>query len=209
MTPMELRKWLETNEMTTGPLAKMLRVARTTVYRWVNGAVALPADLESQLGAALAARDTAMSQDDEYSTTSCPLGFEPASETPHGQVIGLTRAFWQQPDAARIAWITDAEYPFRALPWPWWSPGWSYWPPSQLFPERFPDKKRIPPPAREEPHWLGIEARRVVDAMSKGEGFKIGIIRLCERDRPTWFDKRQITAVPEEFLKDIKKLIDG
>lgn len=205
MTREELRQWRAQHKVTPGSLAGGLGANRNTIYRYESGDLELPADLESRLAAFLLSRDQQAAEDAKR-----PLHTNednPAIVALHGEVIGLQAHFWRQwTDAQRAAWIMDtANDPFRALPWPWWSHGWSHCPTSSSH-FTFGGPEATP-----RPHFLAKWATRVIrQHMSDGPEpqdtrMRKAILDLCRRDNPAWLMDGHKIAVDDDLHDFVEK----
>lgn len=195
----ELRHWRLERKLSPGGLATGLKVDRNTVYRWESGHLPLPPDLESRLAAFLLSLDRQAAED-----ATRPLHTEEDDQdfsAPHGEVIGLKRYFWREwTDEQRAAWIMDEKRSvfeaFRALPWPWWSHGWSHYPVSPDHYDKAPGPAGTP-----RPHYLAKWAKRVIrQHMSQDQSipgdkrYRQAVLDLCRRDNPAWSFDRSIAV---------------
>lgn len=211
MTREELRQWRLQHQVSPGALAAGLNANRNTIYRYESGDLELPSDLENRLATFLLSRDQQAAEDAER-----PLHTSEDNSAviaPHGEVIGLQQHFWKQwTDARRVAWIMgEANDPLRALPWPWWSHGWSHWP---ISPDHY--DKAPGPAGTPRPHYLAKWATRVLrQHMSQDEALPLSarlrqaVIDLCRRDNPAWMMHGRRVEIDDDLHAFMQSVTDG
>lgn len=175
MQPNEIRQWRATHKFTPVELADALGVARNTVYRWESGAMEPIGNLAERLELLLAQREAARTA--QPPTTLDPRVFVVESYQPYGTVMGLKRSFWlDMTDQDRVDWINTFDNPLLALPWPWWSHGYDFYPGGKII-----------------GHYLlrdyaNTLASRLKDARGDTamEKLRNVIIQITRTDFPTW-----------------------
>jgi transcriptional regulator with XRE-family HTH domain len=197
MTPQQIRQWRHDHKFAPVELADALGVARNTIYRWESGAMEPLNGLAERLEIVLAQREVARAA--QPPVVVDPAVFAIESYQPYGTVIGLKRSFWMaMTDQERVDWVNEADNPTLALPWPWWSHGYDYYPGGKII-----------------GHYLlrshvATLARRVKHAQGATDLDKLrNVVIRITRDEFTFWMQPNRSTLDEEGYATLRKIMDA
>jgi DNA-binding XRE family transcriptional regulator len=203
MTPAQIRQWRADHNFSPAALAEALGVARNTIYRWESGAMAPETNLAERLVILLAEREKRRSEPAHRIDLSA---FDLDTAQEHGTIKGFDTSFWtKRTDAERCAWINESPNPMLALPWPWWSHGFEWYPPQRMHFDS--------PLPRTTPHYMQRADLDVIDKlMSQEKGTDIerlrsAVIYLCRRDFPYWLHPQSAEPLDTPSYNKLKKMM--